>query len=313
MKKTQFLLMLVLALLVLSGSSIMAKESENNILVSANSHEELMLNDNDSIILSSTYIFPEGDERNPNASIILSSTVFPEGDERYNQPLDNSHLSLEELGLLPKPSLKQLGLDQIEDPILKEELLSNMFVPTAISGKYNTFVAPGTASYNCYGYAVGTYTWLWPGSLSQGSQTAWKGKTIYQVKELVKADLATLGYKVVDANINTPVYSGERLVALRKGYVNSTEDFHLMVKLPSSNSWTHKPGNTSILSSINGPGTSTWYPEYYNYNLSMWGMGTGGYTSPVVYFKMYKVSPGCVWNGHTWDCPMVDPNLPIEQ
>ena len=79
MKKTQFLLMLVLALLVLSGSSIMAKESENNILVSANSHEELMLNDNDSIILSSTYIFPEGDERNPNASIILSSTVFPGG------------------------------------------------------------------------------------------------------------------------------------------------------------------------------------------------------------------------------------------
>lgn len=132
-------------------------------------------------------------------------------------------------------------------------------------------------NYNCYGYAIGYYDKIDPGSLSNNSISM--ETSISDIAGSVRADLQALGYTVLTVSATMPtvtVSDHTNLICVRKDVdgvyllVNGSyyliKDYHFM-KLGQDGYWYHKPGETNPLRYHFTPtNSSVWISEGRNEN-----------------------------------------------
>lgn len=124
----------------------------------------------------------------------------------------------------------------------------------------STVIGPWTDSYlnyNCYGHAIGkTNNFVNPGYYSNKPFSMNLSST--GIANYVVDDLNVLGYWAYTTSIkptDSSLADYEKAICVRKGF----DDYHFM-KFGAS--WTHKPGNTAVLSyNYSSPEYKTWTNE----------------------------------------------------
>ena len=150
--------------------------------------------------------------------------------------------------------------------------------------KYNRYYTSWNSAmsgYNCYAYAIRRpeLGLLRPGEVAK---LAYK----YHLATLashVRADLKKLAYQSKFVPYSYKPASNETMIALRIG----SGDFHFMRRM-SDGSWTHKPGQTTIIRLIGNPWDyNPWVTEYYlNHR---WRIASNQkYDSAIVYIVFWR-------------------------
>ena len=123
--------------------------------------------------------------------------------------------------------------------------------------------------YNCYAYSINraeqpgfyiTGKQYQPGDMS-GVGTFNSCDTINELAEIVRADIEAMGYSSILVSPTIPsVNSSQQLICVRR---LSNYDYHFMRYDIDTNSWYHKPGETSVLKYNYVPSNNLlWYSEY---------------------------------------------------
>ncbi len=159
-------------------------------------------------------------EKNPNADVSFSYTKLNEFAHEIKKAVNDYY------GKTTKNGISLFSEYQLRD---------------------STLVTPWDRScigYNCYGYAIMTYSYKDPGFYSGQQYNV--SLSIYQVALLVKDDLEALGYGCVKITTQRPdsssMFGGQKAICVRNG----TWAYHFM-KL-EDDIWYHKPATSAILS-----------------------------------------------------------------
>ena len=138
----------------------------------------------------------------------------------------------------------------------------------ALSGVYSDWSSnpTGYANWNCYGYAIGAYQNIDPGTLS-GYGVSYINMTFSQFKAAIIQDLSYLGYtNISEVSSGYVLQPGERLIAFISGTwfeygatyssdvsQNDTgvrfegKNYHFLVKYTNGGGWFHKFGTSSAI------------------------------------------------------------------
>ena len=160
----------------------------------------------------------------------------------------------------------------------------------------STYYSTGSASQNCYGYALNRIIYKDPGyyayNMANISNSQLAGMSVYQLAERAKADLQTTGSNglnqqcVIITSTRPSYQSGTTAICVRKGKLDTSNyyDYHFM-RVFSGSVWRHKPGNTCILTYNSLPSNSVNWTNEYATSSSNFEPSDTTYSGQIYYIK----------------------------
>lgn len=192
-----------------------------------------------------------------------------------------------------------------------------------VSGVYSKWSSnpTGYTNWNCYGYAIGAYQNIDPGSLS-GYGVNYYNMTWTQFKNAVKQDLAYLGYtNISEVSSGYVLQPGEWIIAGVSGnwtsdvlFLSEADDasshertydgkgYHFFVKYTNGGGWFHKYGTSSSIMKLKGsytPSSITVTSEYFTSSTNYISSVSHYTGSNLVYIKFQTGVPVSVTEGAT--------------
>ncbi len=217
---------------------------------------------------------------------IITPTCIP-----YSSP-EQCGLVLDTYMALSKSGL----LSFITPPSVLNPNMRSNYSPSGQHDVYGSYYS-GLTNFNCYAYAIGQSSagQVDPGDFSTDGYYPFI--SITSLVSLVESDLSALGFWSYHQTSKPTSLPDQyfKVICVRKNA--SGDGYHFMKMNGSLSSWTHKPGQTMILSwrstspsTSNYPtsGTTYWTDEYYVYNYGWYGGTYNNRYSGTIYYILYK-------------------------